>query len=130
MPEGDMILRRPRTLAIEYDDALRYMVPSNHPTGPDDPPYLVELDAYEGNGACTCRHFATRCEPYLRRGYAPRDAIDDPLGLRLKLKVNRHVEDLLRCEHLLTARSQFLDEILTKIVERRATERRREERAP
>ena len=116
-------LRRPRTLAIEYDNGLRYMVPSNHATGPDDK-YLVEIDAYNGNGACTCKHFATRCEPYLRRGIPPREAFSDPLGLNLKLKVNRHLEDILRCEHLLTARSQFLDEILAKVIEARGPERR------
>lgn len=118
-------LQRPRTLAIEYDNALRYQVPSNHPTGPDDK-YLVELDSYGGNGSCCCKHFATRCEPLLRRQVSPRTAVQEKM---IKLKENRHVEDALRCEHILTARSQFMDEILTRIAERRDAERRRESRS-
>jgi hypothetical protein len=119
MPEP---LRRPRTLAIEYDAAMRYLVPSNH-----DPnaKYLVELDAYGGNGMCVCKHFAVRCEPLLRRGVSPREAVATGA---IKLKTNRHVEDALRCEHVLTARSQFLDEILEKVVEQRAAETRQESR--
>lgn len=112
MPET---LQRPRTLAIEYDNALRYMVPSEHPQGPDDR-YLVELDSYGGNGSCCCHHFAMRCEPLLRRRISPREAVEKKL---IKLKENRQVNDALRCNHILTARSQFLDEVLGAIAEKR-----------
>jgi len=106
------ILERPRTMAIPYD-RLRYMVPSQHPE-PGKPPdkYLVEIDAYNGNGACSCKHFAVRCEPLLRRDVHPREAVETK---QIKLKENRQVQDALRCEHILTARSQFVDDVLDAI---------------
>lgn len=95
-------------MAIPYD-RLRYMVPSAR-----DPKekHLVELDAYLGNGACVCMHFSCRCEPLLRRAISPREAVEKKL---IKLKENRQVNDALRCEHILTARSQFVDDILDTI---------------
>lgn len=116
-------LQRPRTIAINYDSAMRYMVPSAR-----DPRerYLVEIDAYRGNGACCCMHFATRCEPLLRRMVSPKEAVEKGL---IKLKVNRHIEDGLRCEHIITARSQFVDDVIAEIEKVRGPERRREEQA-
>lgn len=116
---------RPRTVAVPYDAALRYMVPSNHPTGPNDK-YLVELDAYGGNGACCCKHYACRLEPLLRRGISPKTAVEEKL---VKLKEHRHVEDSLRCEHILTARSQFVDDVLAEIINRRTEAEKKQARA-
>lgn len=112
-------LHRPRTVAINYDSALRYQVPSARDPREE---YLVELDAYNGNGACQCQHYVIRCEPLLRRRISPKEAVAQKL---IKLKVNRHVEDSLRCEHILTARSQFVDDVLEAIKERRTEDEKR-----
>ena len=117
------VLQRPRTVAINYDSAMRYLVPSAR-----DPEtkYLVEVDAYNGNGRCVCEHFTMRCEPLLKRNVSPRAAVESN---KIKLKTNRQVNDALRCEHILTARSQFLDDVLEAIREHHP-ERYREDRAP
>jgi len=110
---------RPRTVATKFDHTLRYFVPSRRE--PKKPPYLVELDAYHWNGKCVCRHFEIRCEKFLRRGIPPEAAvrgvmIDGEL-CSIKLKENRGVEDVLRREHILTARSQFCDDVIRAISE-------------
>lgn len=112
-------LHRPRTVAINYDSALRYMVPSAR-----DPreKYLVELDAYNGAGRCCCMHYVTRCEPLIRRGISPRQAVE--MGL-IKLKENRFVENALRCQHIIIAREQFCDDIIAAIKERRTEDEKR-----
>jgi hypothetical protein len=115
------ILERPHTVAINHDAPLRYLVPSNR--NPQDK-HLVELDAYKGNGRCDCEHFTMRCEPLVRRRVSPFEAVGKGL---IKLKVNRHVQDALRCEHILTARAQFVDDVLAAIAERRPTEEKRKE---
>lgn len=99
-----------RTQAVPHDHSLRYMVPSTR--RPKDPPYLVQLDSYGGNGQCCCKHFLMRLEPLLARAVTPQQAVDEGL---VKLKENRHVEDALRCEHILTARSQFCDAVIKAI---------------
>lgn len=111
MPES---LERPQVIAVEFDGPLRYNVNSFHNV--NDPPYLVQLDDYSGNGSCQCRHFAMRCEPLLRRRISPEDAVASG---QIKLKENRHVEDALRCEHLITARNQFCDDVIARIYEMR-----------
>lgn len=121
-------LQRPRTVAIPYDGSMRYMVPSAR--DPEEK-YLVDVEAYRGNGKCVCPHFEFNIEPLISRGVTPQQAIDqmylDTLSAKLamkkplraiKLKVNRHIEDSLRCEHCLTARSQALDDILQAIREK------------
>lgn len=130
------VLQRPRTVAINYDSAMRYLVPSAR-----DPEtkYLVEVDAYHGNARCVCEHFEYRCEPLIKIGITPQQAIDQNYidsvcikrGIKclkaIKLKVNRHVEDSLRCEHCITARSQFVDDVL-EAIRQQHPERYREER--
>lgn len=130
------VLQRPMIVAINYDSAMRYMVPSAR--DPNEK-YLVEIDAYRGNGRCVCPHFEMRCEPLIKIGVTPEqaisqskiDAICAKRGIRsytaIKLKVNRHVEDSLRCEHCISARSQFTDDVLHAIREK-YPERYREER--
>ena len=108
------LLHRPRTLAVEFDAPLRYNVPSN--SKPNEPPYLVDISDYDGNGSCCCQHFLCRCEPLLRRHVTPKEAVEKKL---IKLKVNRHVCDALRCEHLITARAQFCDDVLAEIAKRK-----------
>lgn len=55
------------------------------------PPYRVDLEAYDGNGECACKHFACRFAPDLVRG------------------INR---DWLRCYHILRARGLVLNAIM------------------
>lgn len=98
-----------RTGARPFDSSLRFMVPSNRKS---DAEYLVELDAYNGVGKCCCAHFEMRIEPLLRRMIPEKEAIAKGL---LKLKPGRHVEDLYRCEHLITARNQFADQLIKAI---------------
>lgn len=115
--EREEVLQRPRTIAVPYDEALRYFVPSQ--SDPDGPPHLVELDAFDGNGMCSCQHFQCRCYPLLRRGIGPKEAVEIT---QIKLKPNRQIQDALRCEHILSARSQFLDEVLREIAKKRTAE--------
>jgi hypothetical protein len=81
-----------------YDGPLRFLVPSD---SPDVDPYLVELNTYDGNGKCTCTHFATRIEPYLVRGMQP---LVDP-----------------RCKHIKRAREFYIDETIKAIAEKNPT---------
>ena len=117
-------LERPRTVAIP-EGCLRYLVPSSR--NPDEK-YIVELDAWNGNGACACPDFECRRGPLLKHGVTPKQALDqtylDALTAKLhlgkplkaiKLKVNQPVHDALRCQHCLTARSQFCDDVLEAI---------------
>lgn len=102
-------ISRPRTEAVPFDHALRYMVPSARSLADK---YLVELDSYDANGACCCKHFLCRLEPILKLGIPPAQAVKEGM---IKLKENRHVDDALRCEHILTARSQFCDDVVRAI---------------
>lgn len=107
LPDNIEILVRPRTEA-QPDGHLRYLVPSNHTRDK----YVVELDAYDGNGMCSCRHFTCRCEPLLRRGVHPVEAVERGM---IKLKEGRRANDALRCIHLMDARSQFVDDVISAI---------------
>ena len=83
-----------------FDSPLRLLVPSDSP-GLD--PYLVELDAYGGNGKCTCIHFTTRIEPYLKRGMEP-DTCDS------------------RCKHIKKGREFLTDETIKRLASKDAFE--------
>jgi hypothetical protein len=62
--------------AEPYDGPLRYWVPSRRSKGGK---YLVELDAYDGNGCCQCKDFAIHFEPLLKRGFTAQQALDGEL---------------------------------------------------
>lgn len=94
--------------ASEFD-RLRYTVPSSEP---GKSPYLVELDAYGGNGGCCCPDFTCRFEPILKKGISPSLALEQVL---VKQRPGRHPDDVLRCRHILHARSQFCDDVLAAI---------------
>ena len=102
---------KPRTCA-EAEGQLRYFVGSRHTVNKR---YLVDLSAYSGNGQCSCKHFEMRLEPLLRRQVQPRQALEQKLA---KLKEGQEVWDILRCNHILEARSQFLDDVIQAINER------------
>ena len=72
---------------------LRYLVDSDVR---GKPAYLVDLEAYECNGACTCPNFQMRLEPKVRGG------------------------SRLRCKHILRARDVFADDVLKRIITERA----------
>ena len=106
----------PRIGTEKFDHVLRYMVPSNHPEkhAAPDAGYLVELDAYNGNGGCCCRHFNCRLEPLLKRHFTAQEAVRRQL---VKLKKGWQVADALRCEHIMTARGHFCDGVIAAIVQ-------------
>lgn len=114
-------LERPRTLAVNFDAAFRYFVPSR--SRPKDPPWLVELDSYSGNGSCKCEWFQFTLEAILKKGISPRRALKTGL---VELHDGQHIEDVLRCDHIMTARSQFLDDLLARVAEQRRDEIKRE----
>ncbi len=92
------IIYRPRPTRF---DGLRYWVPSHTKAGDK---YLVDLEAYDFNSACQCKHFVCELEPLLRRGITPAKAL---AGGLVTLKPNKRPEDVLRCLHCVDAIMQF-----------------------
>lgn len=79
--------------ATKYDNALRYQVDSD---SREDVKHLVEIDAFEGNGRCSCEHFTFALEKLTRLpGFEPSNAS--------------------RCRHILEARDAMLDEVIALI---------------
>lgn len=79
--------------AERYDNPLRYMVASHTRK---ETQHLVELDAYDGNGSCTCEHFMFRLGPQLsKQGAQPGDAN--------------------RCHHIKEARERFTNDLMALI---------------
>lgn len=77
-----------------HDGPLRWIVPSSSKPGEV---HLVELDAYEGNGRCSCPDFTCRHEPVLRE--TPK------LG----------GVDKTRCKHIRKARNKLLDDLIKRL---------------
>jgi hypothetical protein len=96
-----------------YDHPLRYFVPSRTPGAP---PYVVELDAYDGNGTCQCKDFAIRFEPLLSRGFTPQMALDSGL---VDKRPDQRPKDVLRCFHILTGRDKFTDDQIARYIQQR-----------
>ena len=93
--------------ATRFDAVLRYHVPSRtrgHET------YLVELDAYSGNGCCQCKDFVCNFEPILSRMIKSAEAIDRKL---VKVRKGKRPEDALRCWHIVEARAMFADDAIS-----------------
>lgn len=57
--------------------------------------HLVDLEAYNGAGQCSCEHYQFSCEPKLARGRAPSPA--------------------LRCAHIRAARAYFRSTLLRRM---------------
>ncbi len=53
-----------------FDWPLRWLVPSR---STQDEPHIVDLGAFRGNGACSCRHFECALQPSVRRLRSPGD---------------------------------------------------------
>lgn len=73
-------------------EPFRFLVLSEK--SPNNPPYLVDLQAYGWTGQCGCMDFATRHGPKAAAGER---------GQRL------------RCKHIVTAREWFLEHVLPKL---------------
>lgn len=71
-------------------EPLSFRVPSDTLGAP---PYLVHLDALNGNGECRCNDFTARKVVELRAGVLPNDLTT-------------------RCKHIRRARAYFLDKII------------------
>ncbi len=89
----------------QFDNCLRYWVWSRTRRGQK---YLVELSAYDFNGACSCPHFQTRLEPLLRRAVTPAQASHEKL---IRLKEGQRPSDILRCAHIIDAFMQFAEDV-------------------
>lgn len=75
-----------------FDTPLRWLVPSASRPGES---HLVELDAYNGNGKCSCADFTCRHEALARTGQG---------GVAKT-----------RCKHIKRARSALLDSLIKEI---------------
>jgi hypothetical protein len=101
----------------ENYDGIRYAVPSEstpHET------YVVDLDAYNGAGRCSCQHFICRLEPLVAKFYTPERAVQEGL---IKLKPGQKIETALRCKHLQSAREKFASDVLAAIAEKKRHDR-------
>lgn len=78
-----------------YDGPGRYLV---EPSKPGDA-YLVDICAHAGNGECSCPHFSFRLLPQLLADLANRRTSTPPA----------------RCIHILRARDEFTDEVISKL---------------
>lgn len=74
----------------------RFFVDSERP---GKPPYLVDLDSYDGNGECRCKNFTVKCEPQAKA--------------QLTLPKNQRWP--MRCKHIKWAREYLLDLFLDNL---------------
>ena len=82
--------------ATRYDGPFRYQVDSESRHGIK---HLVEIDAYENNGACACEHFTMRLETVCKQpAFQPS-------------------EDT-RCKHIKEARNQFINDVIAVVKDR------------
>ena len=104
--KAQLYVKRPRPLP--YDHCLRYWVWSRTAPGKK---YLVQLDAHLVGGVfmglCTCKQFACRLEPLIRRGVTPAEAVEKGL---VKLAKGQSVENVLRCTHIIDAFMTFSED--------------------
>jgi hypothetical protein len=76
--------------ARQHDNPLRWFVTSRSRPAVE---HLVDLELYDGNGACPCEHFSFALEPMLKRGAPPSDEF--------------------RCHHIKEARARLADLLIT-----------------
>lgn len=98
-----------RLNAVRHDGPLRFMVPSRTA---GQLPYLVQLDTYDFNGFCVCKHFACRLEGLLKQGLTGTQAVERGL---VEVPEWGTVEDGLRCFHIHVARLKYADDVLQAI---------------
>jgi len=68
-----------------HEEKNRWLVPSQ--SNPTDPPYLVDMDEYDGVGQCSCEDFRYRKQPFLECGAH-------------KVTVMKDRKDVFRCKHI------------------------------
>lgn len=81
------------TEPTQFDTPLRWLIPS----GSRPVPQLVELDAYQNFGRCSCEHFTYRLQPVF-------DEHPDAL-----------VDVKERCKHIVAAREALLNQVIDKL---------------
>jgi len=91
--------------AKRQDHLLRYEVTSHTRR---EVTHIVELDKFDGNGACTCEHFTYRLEPLLKAGAKPQG-------------------ESLRCHHITEARERLLNDLINRV---RLNERKEKSNEP
>ena len=57
-------------LSVEHRGQLLFHVNSQ---SKEEEFYVVDLSLHGGKGECTCKDWATRCQPRIKGGYAPND---------------------------------------------------------
>lgn len=82
-------ISRQRLVAHPHDHVLRWRVRSH--TRPEIE-HVVDLDAFAGNGACSCEHFEFRLAPLIRDGITGGKAT--------------------RCGHIMVAREAFANHMI------------------
>lgn len=87
--------------AEEFDDALRWLIPSR--TDPLES-YVVELNDAPGYDVCQCKWFVTTLGPILKLGISPEQAVAEGM---VKIKKGERVEDALKCFHIREANYRF-----------------------
>ena len=91
-------------MSATCNGTLRYVCDSHHRRGVK---HLVELDAYNFNGQCSCENFTIKLEPLLKKGYTPARAVAEK---KVKLKNKERPQDALRCDHIVDAFMQFAED--------------------
>lgn len=103
--------------AVFYDNTLRFTVRSG-----SDPhvEYMVELDAYNGNGVCDCPNFvfAPKGMEFSKRDLcAKRISPEHALAAGwVKLPKSGRISDALRCKHIVDARDQLAGAVVRALV--------------
>jgi len=92
---------------------LRYQVPSRKRKGFT---HTVEIDAYGGNGVCSCMDCATRMEPLLKKGLTGEQAYEMGLVPKEFKPWQNGPEDSLRCFHIIAARRRFTDDVIAAVI--------------
>ena len=105
------LIHRPVSVAVS-DGILRYKCKSRKTPGKE---YTVELDAYNGNGICSCKDFSVRFEPLLKRGYTGRKAFEEGLIKELR-PFQFSPDESLMCFHICEARREFATAIIQGVM--------------
>ncbi len=82
------------TEPTQYDTPLRWLIPS----GSRPVPHLVELDANNNFGRCSCEHHSFRVQPLF-----------DENG------VEADIDTKHRCKHIVAARELMLNQVIDKL---------------
>lgn len=87
-----------------FDSPTRWLVESRTTPGET---YLIELQAYRGNGCCQCMWFTRQLEPLLARGVDAEFAYTQNLIPQPKTWPAKPAKHSLRCDHIMEARDSY-----------------------